>query len=108
MSPQLGQGVNMALLDAFVLAQNLTLEDDLEAGLHRYTQRRSAHINWYRRFSHWLTPMFQSEYDTLARARDFLFLPMSRLPGAAQIAGGVLAGSFAGRSLCLPKRDLDK
>lgn len=31
----------------------------------------------------WLTPLFQSERDTLAAMRDRLFHPLTRMPGAS-------------------------
>ena len=80
MSPQLGQGVNMALLDAEALADALAAEAGLERALADYARRRRHHLAVYQRVSRWLTPLFQSHRDGLARWRDVAFHPLSRLP----------------------------
>ncbi|WP_153165219.1 FAD-dependent oxidoreductase [Stenotrophomonas nematodicola] len=96
MSPQLGQGVNMALLDAMALRDALRAHPDLTAALQAYQQRRRAHVAIYHYWSHWLTPLFQSERDTLARARDVFFGPMGRVPGGRGHMLRVLSGTQHG------------
>ena len=96
MSPQLGQGVNMALVDAVSLAAHVSVaRSTAEAFVAHETQRR-AHLAAYHRFSRWLTPLFQSERDMLARVRDAAFLPMGRLPLARGQMLRVLAGTQQG------------
>jgi len=86
MSPQLGQGVNMALLDALALRDALRAEPGVEAALGRYESSRRAHVSIYQFWSRWLTPVFQSDRDLVARLRDLAFLPLGRLPpGRAQM-----------------------
>ncbi|WKB52496.1 FAD-dependent oxidoreductase [Eleftheria terrae] len=80
MSPQLGQGVNMALLDAWALRQALRAETQLPSALARYERERRAHVGIYHFWSRWLTPLFQSAHDRLAAVRDLAFAPMGRLP----------------------------
>ena len=80
MSPQLGQGVNMALLDALALRDALRAEPGVSAALTRYQAERRQHIGIYHFWSRWLTPLFQSEHDVWAGLRDLTFHPMSRLP----------------------------
>ncbi len=70
MSPQLGQGANLALLDAWVLAQCDTLAE--------YSERRRAHLRFYGFASRWLTPFFQSSYPVLAPLRDAFAMPLHR------------------------------
>ena len=71
MSPQLGQGVNLGLVDAYVLANCLENQPgDLRAALGSYTQRRRNHLFYYQMVSRWLTPLFQSGIDWLAWLRD--------------------------------------
>lgn len=68
MSPQLGQGANMALIDAWVLAQELeratatpgAKTSPLAAALQRYSQRRARHIAYYQMTSRIMTPLYQS------------------------------------------------
>ena len=96
MSPQLGQGVNMALLDALALRDSLRRESQLTAALKRYQSERRAHIGIYHFWSRWLTPLFQSEQDAWARVRDFSFHPMSRLPGGRGQMLRILTGTRRG------------
>jgi 2-polyprenyl-6-methoxyphenol hydroxylase-like FAD-dependent oxidoreductase len=59
-SPQLGQGANLGLMDAFVLADALTRSRDLETALMHFAKSRTATVRFYRQASHLLTPFFQS------------------------------------------------
>lgn len=79
MSPQLGQGVNMALLDAATLADALAESETVDAALQCYGQRRRSHLAVYQRLSRWLTPLYQSDRDGLAWLRDTTFGPAGRL-----------------------------
>jgi 2-polyprenyl-6-methoxyphenol hydroxylase-like FAD-dependent oxidoreductase len=92
MSPQLGQGVNMALLDAQALAGALAAHEDIETALADYARQRARHIAIYQRLSRWLTPLFQSDYRVLGPLRDACFGPLSRLPFARQQTLKILAG----------------
>lgn len=96
MSPQLGQGVNMALLDAMALRDALRGEADVDAALARYQAARQAHVRLYQFWSRWLTPIFQSERDWIAHARDLLFKPMGRMPGGRGHMLRVLSGTQLG------------
>ncbi|RRU11624.1 NAD(P)/FAD-dependent oxidoreductase [Stenotrophomonas sp. 278] len=96
MSPQLGQGVNMALLDAVALRDALREHTDRDAALQAYQARRKAHVAIYQFWSRWLTPLFQSNHDTVAGARDVLFGPMGRIPGGRGHMLRVLTGTQHG------------
>ncbi len=96
MSPQLGQGVNMALMDALALRDALRRETGLDAALARYQREREAHVRIYHFWSRWLTPVFQSEHDWIARMRDVAFLPMGRLPWGSRHMLRVLSGTQHG------------
>lgn len=96
MSPQLGQGVNMALLDSIALRDALRAEVDVEVALARYQARRKAHAWLYQFWSRWLTPVFQSDRDWVARARDVLFQPMGKMPGGRGHMLRVLSGTQHG------------
>ncbi|MEA9736142.1 FAD-dependent monooxygenase [Xanthomonas campestris] len=96
MSPQLGQGVNMALLDALAMRDALRVGADLDAALQRYQRERQAHVAIYHRWSRWLTPLFQSERDVWARGRDLLLQPMGRVPGGRGHMLRVLSGTQHG------------
>ena len=92
MSPQLGQGVNMALVDALALATRLREASSIAGAFDAYQNERSAHLAAYHRYSRWLTPLFQSNRDNLAALRDLAFLPAGRLPLARGHMLRVLAG----------------
>ncbi|MFT0625675.1 FAD-dependent oxidoreductase [Ectopseudomonas guguanensis] len=77
MSPQLGQGANMALVDAAALADargNVGDEQqhalDWNAIFTRYGDARRDHLRYYRQASRLLTPLFQSNSNALAVLRD--------------------------------------
>ena len=93
MSPQLGQGVNMALLDAEALATALAEHADIARALARYARLRAAHVAVYQRLSRWLTPLFQSDSTLLAPLRDHLFGPFGKLPFARREMLKILTGT---------------
>lgn len=95
MSPQLGQGVNMALIDALALRDALRSHRG-EAALQAYQVQRRAHVAVYQRWSRWLTPLFQSDRDVWAHARDVLLGPMGRMPGGRGHMLRVLSGTQHG------------
>lgn len=78
MSPQLGQGVNLALWDARTLAQTLTESDSLPEALTRYSERRRRHLRFYQFATRWLTPFFQSDSRLAASLRDCALPLLSR------------------------------
>jgi len=96
MSPQLGQGVNMALLDAQALAASLGTHADIDVALANYARERKSHIAIYRYLSRWLTPLFQSDHNLLAPMRDTFFGPLGRLPIARKQMLRILAGTKRG------------
>lgn len=96
MSPQLGQGVNMALLDAHALRHALRATGSVAAALATYEHQRRAHVGIYHFWSRWLTPLFQSERDAASRWRDRLFHPLSRMPGGRGQMLRVLTGTRKG------------
>jgi len=104
MSPQLGQGVNMALLDALALRDALRTFPEgaspdakaLDAVLRAFAGERRRHVGIYQFWSRWLTPVFQGEHDSVASLRDTLFVPMGRLPGGRGQMLRVLTGTQRG------------
>jgi 2-polyprenyl-6-methoxyphenol hydroxylase-like FAD-dependent oxidoreductase len=96
MSPQLGQGVNMALMDAWALRESLRAGRSIGDALMRFQRERRAHTSIYQFWSRWLTPVFQSERDTVALLRDLLLQPLGRLPGGRGNMLRVLSGTQRG------------
>lgn len=102
-SPQLGQGTNLALVDAAILADALAADDDVTRALARYSQARRGHVDFYQLASRWLTPLFQSDLDWLGALRDRLFPLLLGLPFVRAQMLRTLAGGRRG----LFRRDLD-
>ena len=91
-SPQLGQGANLALIDAITLASALRQKRDVESALITYERMRRPHLRYYQWASHRVTPMFQSNSRVLGWLRDIFFGPMAKTPGIARIMRNTLAG----------------
>jgi 2-polyprenyl-6-methoxyphenol hydroxylase-like FAD-dependent oxidoreductase len=91
-SPQLGQGANMALLDAAALAGALEAYGDVQSALAAYARARRTHVGLYQALSRVFTPFYQSDSRLLPALRDRLLEPTSRLPGAARLIATMVAG----------------
>ena len=72
MSPQLGQGVNLALADASCLADCIA-RHPLPQALVRYQRRRWLALRYYQLATRWLTPWFQSDHEWLSPVRRVFF-----------------------------------
>ena len=79
-SPQLGQGTNLALLDAVALNECINLYKDVPSALARYTAQRRGHLHFYSQASRLLTPIFQSNLTTIPWLRDQFLAVSARLP----------------------------
>lgn len=79
-SPQLGQGANMGLLDAWALNEQLGAEKDVKSALKTFEKKRMKHVRFYQTASHWLTPFFQSDSRWHPVLRDASFNLMCKVP----------------------------
>ena len=95
-SPQLGQGANLALLDAATLAGALAETADIDSALSLYVERRRRHLGFYQWASRWLTPLFQGDSRWAGICRDALMGPLGRLPIARAEAAALMAGVSLG------------
>ncbi len=91
-SPQLGQGGNLALIDAITLAHALRKERDLDRALALYERLRRPHLRFYRLASWLATPVFQSNSRVIGALRDLLMDPLARLPGIKHVMRTTLSG----------------
>jgi len=91
-SPQLGQGANMALLDALALARALQSEGTLMERLLRYKRLRFWHVRLFQAASAMFTPFYQSDGRLLPFVRDWLAAPVSRLPVGDMVLARLVAG----------------
>jgi len=100
MSPQLGLGANLALVDALVLAECVERGardgSRLSRSLAAYARRRRGAVAYYSLASRWLTPLFQSGHDWFAPARDLCFGPVCRFGPARRQMLRALTGIKTG------------
>lgn len=98
MSPQLGLGANLALVDAVTLAESIRRATDIPGALGAFAEARRKSTKFYQFASRWLTPMFQSRAQWLGWPRDAVFGPMCRFgPTKRQMLlslAGVKTGLF--------------
>lgn len=95
MSPQLGQGVNLALADASCLAACLAALP-LERALPEYSRRRGPVLRYYQLATRSLTPVFQSDYEFLDPLRHLGFRLSQRIPLARKTMTKSMAGGMRG------------
>ena len=93
-SPHLGQGANLAMLDAWALANALREARDLPDALARSVASRRRHVRLYQALSALFTPAYQSDSRLLPIVRDRLVPPFARLWPATRIQAEMVAGTF--------------
>ena len=95
MSPHLGQGANLALLDAECLSRHLAslpLADALAA----YAMERRSQSRYLALLSHWLRPFFQSESTLLGWGRDIALPLLCAVPWMRRQMELTVAGAKRG------------
>lgn len=102
-SPQLGQGANMALLDAWALARGLEGSSSVDVGLAAAVAMRRRHVQLYQWLTALFTPVYQSDSRALPFIRDRLVGPLSKLWPATWIQAAMVSGLIGNplRSLSL-------
>ncbi len=107
-SPQLGQGANMALLDAWALSLALREHGDIADALTAAVRLRRNHVRLYQAMSLLLTPVYQSDSRLAPFLRDWAMGPLSRLwpLGAIQAAmvSGLVGSPLSTLDLAGPRR----
>jgi salicylate hydroxylase len=91
-SPQLGQGANMALLDALALARALDDHAEISTALEAYGRMRRWHVRLFQLASAAFTPFYQSDSQILPVIRDWVAAPLSRLPVADAMLARLVSG----------------
>ena len=79
-SPQLGQGANLALVDALVLADVVARSPTIDLALDTYSRERRQHLRHYQRMTRLLTPLFQSDSRLYGWLRDVTFPIANAIP----------------------------
>ncbi len=96
MSPQLGQGCNLALLDAYSLGQAFVAPESVADALHAYSRARRWHLRWYQFITRALTPFFQSDLRALATLRDVGVPLAAKVPWMRKHMVAAMAGISRG------------
>lgn len=91
MSPQLGQGANMAFIDAYFLNKLLN-PHDIVGSLEKYSKLRKKHLHFYTQASRFLTPLFQSDKLTCGLIRDYIFSYSQKLKYSQFMSSQILCG----------------
>ena len=91
-SPQLGQGANLAMLDAFALAQALRESRRIGEALIRAAAMRSFHVRLFQLLSAVFTPAYQSDGRVLPFVRDRIVGPFTNLWPATEIQAAMVTG----------------
>lgn len=93
-SPQLGQGANMALIDAAAIAEAIGGSDDPETIAKRYRHLRFDHVKLYQMLSYVFTPLYQSESTLLPVLRDLVIHYTARMPLIRSLIAQVVSGNL--------------
>jgi 2-polyprenyl-6-methoxyphenol hydroxylase-like FAD-dependent oxidoreductase len=93
-SPQLGQGANMALLDAWSLARGLCEGRTMAEKLRLAAGWRQDHVWLYQWVTRLFTPLYQSDSRVLPAFRDSVLAPLSRRWPAKGIQAQLMSGLF--------------
>ena len=91
-SPQLGQGANMALLDAWALAKALRETEELPDALAGAAALRRRHVLLFQLASWMFTPVYQSDSRLLPFIRDRIVGPLSKFWPATAIQAAMVTG----------------
>jgi 2-polyprenyl-6-methoxyphenol hydroxylase-like FAD-dependent oxidoreductase len=101
MSPHLGQGVNLALIDAHTFASCLRRSADHREAFREFVRRRERQLRFFSWVTLLLTPFFQSDGWVKGWGRDVVLPLMPKVPWVrrqmAMTMAGVKGGFLAGR-----------
>lgn len=91
-NPQLGQGINMSLVDAVVLSWSLQQHRDVATALTLYANTRKSHVVFYQTMARILTPFYQSDNALAIYCRDRLYEPLSKIPFVSTLTAQLISG----------------
>lgn len=91
-SPQLGQGANMALLDAFALAVGLGQTSNPRDGLRHAVVLRRRHVRLYQWITLFFTPVYQSDSRVIPAVRDRVMAPLSKIWPLPWVQAALVSG----------------
>jgi 2-polyprenyl-6-methoxyphenol hydroxylase-like FAD-dependent oxidoreductase len=80
MSPHLGQGINLAMVDAYRLAACLRAAPDPPSAFRAYHRLQKAYVRYYATVTFALSPFFQSDVRPLGWVRDLVLPLLPKVP----------------------------
>jgi 2-polyprenyl-6-methoxyphenol hydroxylase-like FAD-dependent oxidoreductase len=100
MSPHLGQGLNLALVDAWRLAQALREQPTPRAAFRAFRRKQKGYVRYYATVTYLLSPFFQSDWSFLGWGRDWALPLLPYIPWVKRqmlltvcgVKGGFLKG----------------
>lgn len=95
-SPHLGQGVNLALLDAEAIATAVATSPDIPTALAAYERARRPHVTFYSQLTYLLSPFFQSDGKLKGYARNTVLPLLPKVPYLRRQMLRTLAGDKPG------------
>ena len=93
-SPQLGQGANMALLDAAALALSLARAATTDQAIDAYCRARRHHVRLFQLLSQMFTPFYQGDSAALAFIRDQIVSTLAKMPPAPRVLASIVSGTL--------------
>ncbi len=80
MSPHLGQGLNLAMVDAWRFAACVRETQTPVEAFRLFVSRQRAYLRYYQMVTWFLSPFFQSDYRILGFGRDVVLPWLTRIP----------------------------
>lgn len=107
-SPQLGQGANMALLDACALLHAARHADSLADVGPFYARSRRFHVRFFQLASRALTPFYQSDGRLIPWFRDGMVATIAKVPPMPHLLSHLVSGTLVSpfKSIGLQEVDL--
>ena len=93
-SPQLGQGANMAMLDAAALAHGLATCDNVDTAVDAYCRSRRNHVRLFQSLSLAFTPFYQSDSHIVSAVRDQLVATIANIPPLPRLLAAIVSGTL--------------
>jgi 2-polyprenyl-6-methoxyphenol hydroxylase-like FAD-dependent oxidoreductase len=103
MSPHLGQGINLALVDAWRLAACLRAADAVPTAFAAFRKAQRAYLRYYSAVTWFLSPFFQSDWRILGWGRDRVLPLLPHIPVVKRqmlmTVSGLKGGFLKGRMM---------
>ena len=106
-SPQLGQGANMALLDARALAHAMSQSSSLADVGPAYARSRRLHVRFFQLASRALTPFYQSDGLLIPWLRDGLVATVAKVPPAPAVLSALVSGTLLSPFAAVGLKEVD-